>query len=64
VILFLEKVGNINIFQKGSSKKKLYQHRAQIAKINFCVINVKNGVRSARSSRQFFWTLFLDAIAA
>ena len=30
---------------------------------NFCVINVENSVRSARSSRQFFWTLFLDAIA-
>ena len=32
--------------------KKLYQHRPQIAKTNFCVINVENSVTSARSSRQ------------
>ena len=51
-----------NVFQ---NKKivKLYQQRPQIAKINFCVINVENSVTSARSSRQLFWTLFLDAIA-
>ena len=28
---------------------KLYQHRPQIAKTNFCVINVENSVASARS---------------
>ena len=32
--------------------KKLYQHRPQIAKTNFCVINVENSVMFARSSRQ------------
>ena len=34
---------------------KLYQHRPQIAKTNFCVINVENSVTSARNSRQFVW---------
>ena len=42
---------------------KLYQHRPQIAKNNFCVSNVENSVSSARSSRQLFWMLFLDAIS-
>ena len=44
-------------------KKKLNQHRPQIAKNNFCGINVENSVTSARSPRQFFWVLFLGAIA-
>ena len=37
------------------SSNKLYQHRPQIAKNNFCVINVENSVTSARNSRQFVW---------
>ena len=31
---------------------QFYQHRPQIAKTNFCVINVENSVTSARSSGQ------------
>ena len=38
-----------------TSHYKLYQHRPQIAKTNFCVINVENSVTSARNSRQFVW---------
>ena len=34
------------------SKIQIHQHRPQIAKNNFCVINVENSVTSARSSRQ------------
>ena len=49
--------------KKDKKGKKSYQHRRQIAKTIFCVINVENSVTSARSSRQFFWMLFLDAIA-
>ena len=40
-------------------KNKLYQHRPQIAKTNFCVINVENSVTSARNSRQFVWMQLL-----
>ena len=32
--------------------KEIYQHRPQIAKTNFCVINIENSVTSERSSRQ------------
>ena len=40
----------------GGFLKKIYQHRPQIAKTNFCVINVENLVTSARSSCCFlFW---------
>ena len=35
---------------------KLYQHRPQIAKTHFCVINVDDSTTSARSSTQFFFT--------
>ena len=64
----LEKVRNIikkhdpHMVFLNQSMVKLYQHRPQIAKTNFCVINVENSVTSARSSRQLFWMLFLDAI--
>ena len=34
---------------------KLYQHRPQVAKTNFCVINVENCVKSARNSRLLDW---------
>ena len=37
---------------RWGKKNKLYQHRSQIAKTNFCVINVENSVTFARSSRQ------------
>ena len=41
------------------TKKQLYQHRRQIAKTNFCVINAKNNVTSAKVqgsfSGCFFW---------
>ena len=32
-------------------KKELYQHRPQIAKTNFCVVNVENSVTSARRDK-------------
>ena len=35
--------------------KKIYQHRPQIAKNNFCVINVENSATSTRKSSQFVW---------
>ena len=35
--------------------QRLYQHRPQIAKTNFCAINIENSVTSARNSRQFVW---------
>ena len=49
-------------FMETKLPEKLYQHRPQIAKIIFCVINVENTVTPAGSSRQFFWMFFLDAI--
>ena len=38
----------------GQLPRKLYQHRPQIAKTHFCVINVDDIATSARSSTQFF----------
>ena len=32
-------------------RKKLYQHRPQIAKTNFCVVNLENSVTSARRDK-------------
>ena len=34
---------------KQAALKQLYQHRPQIAKNNFCVINVENSLASAKS---------------